>query len=57
MRFELSRAGLYVVFQLANSRKPAIGFKIKPVTQMLFSERYKQRRGFCIGPLYFGLYS
>jgi hypothetical protein len=57
MRFELSRAGLYVVFQLANARKPAIGFKIKPVTHMLFSERYKQRRGFCIGPLYFGLYS
>jgi hypothetical protein len=57
MRVGLSRSGFYVVFRLADGDRQAVGFKIKPVSRMLFSERHGYRRGFRIGPLYFGLYS
>lgn len=56
MRILLNRSGLFVIFRLATLSRQAIGFKIKPAGQMLFSERYGYVRGWKIGPIYVGTY-
>lgn len=58
MRISLTRRGLHCLFRMGDlDGKRPIGFKIKPVSAMLFSERNGHRRGVRVGPLYFGLYS
>lgn len=57
MRASLSRDGLYVILRFASERKPALGFKVKLSSRMLFSERNGYRRGVRIGPLYLGSYA
>ncbi len=56
MKISLSRDGLFFVLRhgIINERR-ALGFKIKPRSKMLFSER-NGRHGFCLGPIYFGRY-
>ena len=53
MKVALSRNGLFVILRYATQDRAALGFVIKPVTAMLFSERHGHRRGFTVGPLYF----
>lgn len=53
----LTRLGLYVMFRRPTEHRAALGFIIKPASQMLYSERYGHRRGFKLGPLYFRTYA
>lgn len=55
MRVSLN-GGLYVLLRTGSKHRKALGFKIKPRAARLFSEREGLRKGFCVGPVYFGLY-
>jgi hypothetical protein len=58
MRVYLSRDGLHVIFRMGDMNgRTAIGFKVKPASRMVFSERYGFRRGVRIGPIWFGTYA
>lgn len=57
MRAWLDRRGLHVIFRMGEiGGRRAVGFKIKPASRRLFSERYGYAPGFCIGPIWFGTY-
>lgn len=58
MSISLTRRGLFCIFRFADSVHDAVGFVIKPVIAMVFSERHdKYKMAFRLGPLYFRTYA
>jgi len=58
MRVDLTKRGLFVVFRAGAAGRDAIGFVVKPVSAMLFSDRHNGwKRSVKIGPLFVRTYA